>query len=205
MVGLAPAWESRFAISYLLEICGKDRQPSYIIFAKPYSPQVVQSCTGRASLGRERETDRPCRATPPGSRTGTHHVRLRPRWRNTPYSGGHQSFAQPPCPGKPQISNWKGHGKYTKFDLLVGNWVLARLEQLRSRLGVAAQILLASDKDNGQTFAKVVHLADPLPAETESSQPPVTRENDRRTFSWMLSSESGESMAKQMRITCASG
>jgi hypothetical protein len=46
--------------------------------------------------------------------------------------------------------------------LLGGDRLLAGLLQLSNGLLVVSQILLAADKDNGQTLAEVKNLRDPL-------------------------------------------
>ena len=49
-----------------------------------------------------------------------------------------------------------------RHTLLGADRPLARLAQLLNNLGVSSQILLASDKDDGQILAEVEHLRDPL-------------------------------------------
>jgi hypothetical protein len=78
--------------------------------------------------------------------------------------------------------------------------LLAGLVQLLDGLGIESEILLAAHQDDGQAGAEVQHLGDPL---REVSRCGGGRA--RRTFSCTLSRESGESMAKQMRMTCESG
>lgn len=67
------------------------------------------------------------------------------------------------------------------------------------RLWVVSKILLASDQDDRQALAKVQDLGNPLRNES------VVVGGLKRTFSWTLSNESGESMAKQIKMTCESG
>lgn len=74
--------------------------------------------------------------------------------------------------------------------------------QLLNRLLVEAKILLAADEDDGQALAEVQDLGDPLCLISNGRAGVRWRS---RTFSWTLSSESGESTAKQMRMTCESG
>ena len=49
-----------------------------------------------------------------------------------------------------------------KTYLLRGNGLLARLPQLLDRLRIVSQILLAANKDDGETLAEVEDLGDPL-------------------------------------------
>jgi hypothetical protein len=91
--------------------------------------------------------------------------------------------------------------------LLRSNRLLGGLVQLLNGLLVEAQILLATNEDDGQALAEVQNLGDPL---REGVSRAVVdggsqRRGVQRTFSWTLSRESGESMAKQMRMTCESG
>lgn len=92
--------------------------------------------------------------------------------------------------------------------LLRRHRLLRGLVQLLNRLLVIPQILLAAHKDDRQALAEVQHLRDPL---KEAQQPISIRPDHSRarehllTFSCTLSSESGESMAKQIRMTCESG
>jgi hypothetical protein len=53
--------------------------------------------------------------------------------------------------------------------LLVGDGLLRRLVQLLDRLGVKPQILLAANKDDGQTRAEVQNLGDPLSTQRVSA------------------------------------
>lgn len=89
--------------------------------------------------------------------------------------------------------------------------------QLLNGLLVVSQVLLAADEDDGQAGAEVQDLGNPLqkkgsvsicwPSEsvTHDAIAPWARERVWFTFSWTLSNESGESTAKQMRMTCESG
>ena len=92
--------------------------------------------------------------------------------------------------------------------LLGGNRPLVSLPELLNHSGVAPEILLAADKDDGETGAEVHDLGNPLhetcqAREGKRDHPRATGE--KRTFSCTLSSESGESTAKQMRMTWESG
>jgi hypothetical protein len=100
--------------------------------------------------------------------------------------------------------------------LFRGNGLLRRLVQLLNSLLVVSQILLAADEDDGKAGAEVQNLGDPLERESLVSKclqaavlhmMPQHREHVSGwfTFSWTLSNESGESTAKQMRMTCESG
>lgn len=87
--------------------------------------------------------------------------------------------------------------------LLHRDWLLRGLVQLLDSLWVKSQILLASDKDDWEPRAEMQHFGDPLPnwSVWAAGKAHVTRQ----TFSCTLSRESGESMAKQIRMTCESG
>lgn len=74
--------------------------------------------------------------------------------------------------------------------------------QLLNGLLVETQIPLATDEDDGQSLAEVQDLGNPLFDCQYVMRP---EQMGRRTFSWTLSRESGESMAKQMRMTWESG
>ncbi len=90
--------------------------------------------------------------------------------------------------------------------LLRGHWPLVRLPELLNYTGVAPEILLAADKDDGETGAEVHDLGNPLHDHDLLRQGRDLRDRKRgRTFSCTLSSESGESTAKQMRMTWESG
>lgn len=86
--------------------------------------------------------------------------------------------------------------------------LLRRLVQLLNCLLVISQILLAADQDDGESLAEMEDFRDPLSNRKDyvsvPSRFPAAREHVR-TFSCTLSSESGESTAKQMRMTCESG
>ena len=94
--------------------------------------------------------------------------------------------------------------------LFGGNGLLAGLAKLFNSLGVIAQILLASDEDDGKALAEVHDLGNPL-QDTHANMDDVSDafkhngRNSERTFSCTLSRESGESTAKQMRMTWESG
>jgi hypothetical protein len=81
---------------------------------------------------------------------------------------------------------------------------LVHPREVLDRLGVVAQVLFAGDEDDRQSLAKVEDLGDPLRWVSRCGWRRL-QELLSRTFSWTLSSESGESMAKQMRMTCESG
>jgi hypothetical protein len=55
-----------------------------------------------------------------------------------------------------------GWSRVACTDLLRAHWLLRRLVQLLNRLLVEAQILLATDEDDGQALAEVQHFGDPL-------------------------------------------
>jgi hypothetical protein len=76
--------------------------------------------------------------------------------------------------------------------------------QLFDSLRIEAQIFLAADENDWETAAEVKDFRDPLSSICQS----LAFANcgvKRQTFSWTLSKESGESIAKQMRMTCESG
>lgn len=75
--------------------------------------------------------------------------------------------------------------------------------QLLNRLLVVAKILLAANEDDGQALAEVQDLGDPLSVVSDGHE--AACGGSVCTFSWTLSSESGESTAKQIRMTCESG
>lgn len=106
---------------------------------------------------------------------------------------------------------WDGVGGY--IYLLGGDGLLAGLSELLNDLLVVSQILLAANEDDGETLAEVQNLRDPLRlrhvsakalSQGNSGRAAVAAAGDR-TFSWTLSRESGESTAKQIRITWESG
>lgn len=75
--------------------------------------------------------------------------------------------------------------------------------QLLNRLLVVAKILLAANEDDGQARTEVQDLGDPLFVVSDGHE--AAGGGIVYTFSWTLSSESGESTAKQIRMTCESG
>ena len=86
--------------------------------------------------------------------------------------------------------------------LLGRHWTLVRLAKLLDNTGVPSQILLATNEDDGKACTKVHDLGNPL---RRGSVHDAGGEWQTRAFSCTLSSESGESTAKQMRMTCESG
>jgi hypothetical protein len=99
----------------------------------------------------------------------------------------------------------EGEGKGKTY-LLRGDRLLRGLGELLDSLGVVAQILLAADKDDGKALAEVENFGNPL--RTSVSTLTLDAQHAIRkspTFSWTLSSESGESTAKQIKMTCESG
>lgn len=82
--------------------------------------------------------------------------------------------------------------------LLARDGTLVHAGKVLDGLGVVAQVLLASNENDGEAVAEVEHLRDPL-------RRLVKHASKGPAFSWTLSSESGESIAKQMRMTCESG
>ena len=81
--------------------------------------------------------------------------------------------------------------------------LLAGLAQLLNRLLVVSQILLAADENDRKTLAEVKNLGNPLYGELLENDGfnLIANRGALHTFSWTLSNESGESMAKQIRIT----
>jgi hypothetical protein len=82
--------------------------------------------------------------------------------------------------------------------------------ELFNRLLVVTQILLATDEDDGETAAEMKNFGDPLDLIEHVSVVAYLEIGKRRiggnsTFSWTLSRESGESTAKQIKMTCESG
>lgn len=74
--------------------------------------------------------------------------------------------------------------------------------QLFDGLVIETQILLTANEDDGKALAEMKNLGDPLDRWVSNYHEVVWRCNSRSlTFSWTLSSESGESTAKQMRMT----
>ena len=108
---------------------------------------------------------------------------------------------------KPQQEQ-TGTAKWRKY-LLGGDWPLVRLPELVNNTGVAPEILLATDENDGETGAEVHNLGNPLYERNQPNLLGKTRQGEvrrgGRTFSCTLSSESGESTAKQMRMTWESG
>ena len=103
-----------------------------------------------------------------------------------------------------------------KTHLFLRNGALRGLGKLVNSLAVFAQILLTADEDNRKTLAEVQNLGDPLEYHFMSAHPVLLTpkcsvvlgfsiQNETPTFSWTLSSESGESTAKQIKMTCESG
>lgn len=88
--------------------------------------------------------------------------------------------------------------------LLGGDRSLTCLPKLLNDTRVTSEILLASNENDRQTSAEVHDFGNPLQVSHRMSnlQP---RSSALHTFSWTLSSESGESTAKQMRMTWESG
>ena len=69
------------------------------------------------------------------------------------------------------------------------------------------EILLATNENNGKTRAEMKHFGNPLLRGTcQLCNLAIERVcSEHRTFSLTLSSESGESIEKQIRMTCESG
>ena len=101
----------------------------------------------------------------------------------------------------------------TALDILIGanllTYFLALLSrdglefhfgQFFDRLPIVAEVALASNENDGQTFAEVEDFTDPLPI-TSVAGLWNNLAKAVRTFSGTLSRLIGESMAKQMRIT----
>jgi len=97
------------------------------------------------------------------------------------------------------------------FALLWGNWFLGGLMQFLNGLRIVPEVLLASNEDNRKALAEMENFRDPLvchhaSANIYKSPHIISSKSDiGGTFSCTLSRESGESMAKQMRMTCESG
>lgn len=88
--------------------------------------------------------------------------------------------------------------------LFRGDGRLAGLAEFLNRLWVEAEILLAANQDLGDIRAEVMYFRAPLLAEScqrtcGKKCAPVAKA--RLTFSPTLSRESGESMAKQIKMT----
>jgi hypothetical protein len=83
--------------------------------------------------------------------------------------------------------------------------LLAGFAELLNGLGVVAQILFAADQDDRETLAEVKNLRNPLQAvpmlAAGRHRLSSCTVGDQLTFSCTLSRESGESIAKQIRIT----
>jgi hypothetical protein len=81
--------------------------------------------------------------------------------------------------------------------------------QLFNRLWVEPQILLAANEDDGEAGAEVQDFRNPLSVIQTLANHLTMFGGDSlgmdHTFSWTLSSESGESTEKQIRMTCESG
>jgi hypothetical protein len=95
----------------------------------------------------------------------------------------------------------KGNGS-TYLSLCDGS--LRGLVQLFHSLRIVTKIGFAANKDDGKTWAEVQNLRDPLSMNLVS-RCELECFVEHFTFSWTLSRESGESTAKQMRMTCESG
>lgn len=93
----------------------------------------------------------------------------------------------------------------TTTHLLGSDRPLVGLPQLLNDPGVPPKILLATDQDDRKPGAKVHHFGNPLLVRGAVRIARVCYQGARRTFSCTLSSESGESTAKQMRMTWESG
>lgn len=153
------------------------------------------------------------RAAQRGWRTGTPHGHPRRSWQSTRGSALHRSSAQPPCPSKQRSMLEKAHAvKDAAAHLLGRDGALICLAELLDDAGVAPEILLAADEDDREARAEVHDLGDPLWAKAAGQHGRARRQRvaaaamrKTRAFSWTLSSESGESTAKQMRMTCESG
>lgn len=101
--------------------------------------------------------------------------------------------------------------------------LLGGLGEFFNGLGVVTKIHLAANKDDGKALAEVKNLGNPLDKsqsyafKTKPLSLLVYRHGrshfhlsnnlgaTERTFSWTLSSESGESTAKQIKMTWESG
>ena len=88
--------------------------------------------------------------------------------------------------------------------LFRSDWSLVGPPKLLNDSRVTPDVLLATDEDDGETTAEVLDLGDPLKCNLSHE----TKDKGglrKRTFSCTLSKESGESTAKQMRMTWESG
>jgi len=83
--------------------------------------------------------------------------------------------------------------------------LLASFTELLNSLGVVAQILFAADQNDRETLAEMEDLGNPLQAvhmlAASHHRLSSCTVGDQLTFSCTLSRESGESIAKQIRIT----
>lgn len=142
--------------------------------------------------------------------------RLRWSWRNTRGTSVRQSSCERPRPLEIDCQcfvRWRWGKEPFKTYLFGCHRLLRRLVQLLNSLLVKSQILLATHEDDWQALAEVQHFGDPLlHAWTISfmyqmcqGSAQLGHVSRQRTFSCTLSSESGESTAKQMRMTCESG
>ena len=106
-------------------------------------------------------------------------------------------------------------GEDAKYAYLFGRYgLLAGLAELLDGLLVEPQVLLAANEDLGDVGAEVMYFRAPLSEsktltnDLESCVVPRcadTRRKPRLTFSPTLSKESGESTAKQIKMTWESG
>jgi hypothetical protein len=92
--------------------------------------------------------------------------------------------------------------------LLGGDGLLASLVKLFNGFLVVTEIFLAADEDDGEATAEMNDFGDPLVSTCQRFsylESRAARRERRHTFSWTLSRESGESTAKQIRMTWESG
>jgi hypothetical protein len=68
-----------------------------------------------------------------------------------------------------------------------------------------SEVVLAAYKDDGETLAEMEDFRDPLWSSFVRLGTSCLLDATMLTFSWTLSSESGESIAKQIRMTWESG
>ena len=87
--------------------------------------------------------------------------------------------------------------------LFRGDRLLRSFVQLFNCLRVVTEILFASNQNNGQALAKMQDFRDPLKVICQNPFTWLDAANigAGHTFSCTLSKESGESTAKQMRMT----
>lgn len=83
--------------------------------------------------------------------------------------------------------------------LRLRNWLLGCFRQLLLRTRVVPEVLFTANEENRQILAEVKNLRNPL------LKLEIYLLGISLTFSCTLSSESGESIAKQIKITCESG